>query len=100
MNTKKTYRAAVAVVALACGILPYLGYAAEISEASDSKVNSSESESETSETSTNERPVTVSVGFDRSSGKYGSNRTSHSLSVPVILSYDTDNYGFALTVFI
>ncbi len=120
MNSKMTCRAAV--VALVCGILPCLGYAAEISEASTSanevseassnesesseartqasevsEVNSSESGSETSEASTSESPVTVSAGFDRSSGTYGSNRTSNSLSVPVTLSYDTDNYGFALT---
>jgi hypothetical protein len=114
MNSKAIYKAAV-VVALACGILPCLGYAAEInnkstntneiSESSSTENESSEaitkasevSESDASEAGTSESPFSVSVGFDRSSGKYGSNRTSNSLSVPVTLSYDTDNYGFALT---
>jgi hypothetical protein len=102
MNTTEIYRVStVAVVALACGILPYLGYAAEIGEASSQASDVSKADSigsKASEGNTNESPVTVSVGFDHSTGKYSSNRTSHSLSVPATISYDTDNYGFALTV--
>lgn len=92
MNSKTTYRAAV-VVALVCGILPCLGYAVEISEESTSANEVREASSNESESS-----VSVSVGFDYSASQNGTNRASRSLNVPVILSYDTNNFGFSLTV--
>jgi hypothetical protein len=42
--------------------------------------------------------VSVSFGFDNTSGKYGSKQESTSTSIPAIISYGTDNYLAALTV--
>jgi hypothetical protein len=115
MNKKITYL--TALFSMACCILPCYAYANEtvsdstaVSEVENdtSKVDANEAvdtsklpsavESMASETDTDENSVTIKVGFDQTAGKYGTNRTSSSLSVPVTLLYDTENYDFSLTV--
>lgn len=42
--------------------------------------------------------LTVDVGFDSSRGNYGTRFLSREDSISTTLSYDTDNYGFGLTI--
>lgn len=102
---------------MACCILPCLTYANEAvgagttsgavendtgkvdaNEAVDASTLPGAVANNTSEAEADENSVTIKVGFDQTAGKYGTNRTSSSLSVPVTLSYDTDNYDVSLTV--
>lgn len=76
MNKKVSFNAAV--ITIVCSSLPCLGYA--------------------SETSKSDSTVAIRAGFDHTSGTYGTKQTSSNTSVPVIFSYDTDNYQYALTV--
>lgn len=45
-----------------------------------------------------ENTVAVSLGFDNTSGNYGTKHESTTTSIPAIISYSTDNYLVALTV--
>jgi len=45
-----------------------------------------------------ERTVSFSVGFDNTSGNYGTKQESTSTSIPAIVSYGTDSYSAAQTL--
>ena len=42
--------------------------------------------------------LSVGIGLEHDSGKYGTTQTTRSWTVPAEISYDTDNYSFDLTV--
>ena len=54
------------------------------------------SEDDTNNT-TDENSASFIVGFDHTTGTYGTKKTSNTLTVPVTFTYDTGNYGYAIT---
>jgi hypothetical protein len=53
---------------------------------------------DTSIESKSDTTVSMSTGFDTTVGSYGMNRNSISMSIPVSISYDTENYSFSLMI--
>jgi hypothetical protein len=83
------------VMVIIFSLLPCLSNAAEPNETSSNAIGVMDV---SAEASNDENIVGISVGYDHTTGTYGTKKTSNTLTVPVTLTYDTGNYGFALTV--
>lgn len=93
MNTQ--IKRIAAIIAIICTLLPGISYAEETSVTNKNATDVSEDDTDNT---TDENSAGFIVGYDHTTSTYGTKKTSNTLTVPVTLTYDTGNYGFALTV--
>lgn len=93
MNTKIKHKAAL--IAIMCSLLPGISYAEENNVPSQ---NATDVSDDSTDSTTNENSAGFIVGYDHTTGTYGTKKTSNTLTVPVTFTYDTGNYGYAITI--
>ena len=93
MNTK--FKRKAALIAIICTLLPGISYATETNVTSQHATDVSEDDTDNT---TDENSAGFIVGYDHTSGTYGTKKTSTTLTIPVTVTYDTGNNGYAITV--